>query len=50
MDVPKRIERDDGVAEIFQVGWAGVNLGRLDVAVRRGSKVACSGMPVPVLA
>jgi 5'-nucleotidase len=50
MDAPKRIEREDGVAEIFQVGWAGVNLGQLDVTVRRGVQVACSGRAVPVLA
>jgi 5'-nucleotidase len=50
MEVPKAVEREDGTTEIFQVGWAGVNLGRLDVTLRGGAKVACTGVPVPVLA
>jgi 5'-nucleotidase len=45
LDAPVRV----GATEIFQVGFAGVNLGRMDLAVRNGVKLACSGMAVPVL-
>jgi 5'-nucleotidase len=46
LDAPVRVE--DTV--IFQVGFAGVNLGRLDLAVARGRQVACSGLVLPVTA
>jgi 5'-nucleotidase len=46
LDAPVVVEG----TEIFQVGFAGVNLGRMDFAVRDGVKVAASGMAVPVLA
>ena len=46
LDAPVKV----GETEIFQVGFAGVNLGRMDFAVRNGVKVASSGMTVPVLA
>jgi hypothetical protein len=37
-----------GETEIFQVGFAGVNLGRVDLAVRKGVELACAGMAVRV--
>jgi len=46
LDAPRKV----GETEIFQVGFAGVNLGRMDLTVRKGMKVAASGMAVPVLA
>jgi 5'-nucleotidase len=46
LDAPVKV----GDTEIFQVGFAGVNLGRMDYAVRNGVKLASSGMAVPVLA
>jgi len=46
MDAPRKV----GETEIFQVGFAGVNLGRMDLTVSRGRKVAASGTAVPVLA
>ncbi len=45
LDAPVKV----GETEIFQVGFAGVNLGRMDFAVRGGVKMASSGMAVPVL-
>ena len=47
---PVKVPNADGETEIFQVGFAGVNLGRMDLAVRQGLKVAASGMAMPVLA
>jgi 5'-nucleotidase len=45
LDAPVRV----GGTEIFQVGWAGVNLGRLDVTIRKGAPVAAWGAALPVL-
>lgn len=50
MDAPRKVPNADGETEIFQVGFAGVNLGRMDLTVRQGLKVAASGMAMPVLA
>ena len=50
MDAPRTVANAAGETEIFQVGFAGVNLGRMDLTVREGVKVAASGMVVPVLA
>ena len=49
LEAPVRVAQAGGETDIFQVGCAGVNLGRMDVAVRRGVKVAASGLPIPVL-
>ena len=52
LDISQNV--DVAVAEVqtavFQVGFAGVNLGRMDFVVRDGAKLACSGLPVPVRA
>jgi 5'-nucleotidase len=50
MDAPLRVAQADGETQVFQVGYAGVNLGRMDLTLRRGGTVACSGMAMPVLA
>ncbi|BDU77149.1 bifunctional metallophosphatase/5'-nucleotidase [Mesoterricola sediminis] len=50
MDAPLKIQNAAGETEIFQVGHSGVNLGRMDYAVRKGVKVASSGMALQVLA
>lgn len=50
LDAPVKVANAAGETEIFQVGFGGVNLGRMDFAVREGVKVASSGMAVPVLA
>jgi len=50
LDAPVRVANDRGETAIFQVGFGGVNLGRMDFVVRDGVKRACSGLPVPVIA
>jgi 5'-nucleotidase len=50
LDAPVRVANAAGETEIFQVGFAGVNLGRMDLRVRDGVKLAASGMAMPVLA
>jgi 5'-nucleotidase len=50
MDAPRRVANAEGETTIFQVGFAGVNLGRMDLTVHQGKLLAASGMPVPVLA
>jgi hypothetical protein len=45
-----KVANAGGETEIFQVGFAGINLGRMDFAVRGGVKVASAGMSVPILA
>jgi 5'-nucleotidase len=50
LDAPVKVANALGETEIFQVGFAGINLGRMDFALRGGVKVASSGMAVPVLA
>jgi len=50
MDAPVKVANAAGETAIFQVGFGGVNLGRMDLVVREGVKLAASGMAVPVLA
>jgi len=50
LEAPVKVASAMGETEIFQVGWAGLNLGRMDLAVGSGVKVASSGTAVPVLA
>jgi 5'-nucleotidase len=50
LDAPRKVANAGGETEVFQVGFAGVNLGRMDLTVRQGQKVAASGMAIPVLA
>ena len=50
LDAPVKVGNARGETEIFQVGFAGVNLGRMDYLVRGGVKLASSGLAVPVLA
>ena len=49
LNAPVKVGNASGETEIFQVGFAGLNLGRMDLAVNRGMKVASSGTAVPVL-
>ena len=48
LDAPVQVANAAGETEVFQVGFAGVNLGRMDLALRGGEKVASSGLSVPV--
>ncbi len=50
LDQPTKIQQDLGEAHIFQVGWGGINLGRMDFALAKGQVRAASGRPVPVSA
>jgi 5'-nucleotidase len=50
LDAPRKVTNAAGETEIFQVGFAGVNLGRMDLTLRKGMKVAASGTAVPVMA
>lgn len=50
LDQPTKIQQDRGETNIFQVGWGGINLGRMDFAMSKGQVRAASGMPVPVSA
>jgi 5'-nucleotidase len=49
LDVPTRVSQAKGETLIFQVGFGGVNLGRLDFAVARGAVRSASGSSMPVL-
>ncbi len=48
LDQPTRIQQDSGETLVFQVGWGGINLGRMDFAISEGQVRAAGGMPVPV--
>ncbi len=50
LDQPTKIQQERGETHIFQVGWGGINLGRLDFALSKGQVRAASGRPVPVAA
>lgn len=48
LDQPTKIETDCGLTHIFQVGWGGINLGRMDFAMSKGQVKAGSGNAVEV--
>jgi 5'-nucleotidase len=50
MDAPVKVANAEGETAIFQVGFGGVNLGRMDLVVREGVKLAAAGRAVPVRA
>jgi 5'-nucleotidase len=50
LDAPRTVANAAGETTIFQVGFAGVNLGRMDLTLRKGVKVAASGTAMPVMA
>lgn len=50
LDQPTKIQQERGETHIFQVGWGGINLGRMDFAMAKGQVRAASGRPVPVMA
>lgn len=49
LEAPTRVPQAQGETLVFQVGFGGVNLGRMDFAVTRGSVRAASGAAMPVL-
>ena len=48
LDQPTKIQQEQGETHIFQVGWGGINLGRMDFGMAKGQVRAASGMPIPV--
>ncbi len=48
LDAPVRVPQAMGETLVFQVGWAGVNLGRMDFAVAHGEVRASGGLSMPV--
>jgi len=49
LEAPTRVAQARGETFVFQVGFGGVNLGRMDFAVSRGTVRAASGAAMPVL-
>jgi 5'-nucleotidase len=49
LDAPTRVPQAKGETLVFQVGFGGVNLGRLDFAVARGTVRSASGSSMPLL-
>ncbi|MBL0313653.1 MAG: metallophosphatase [Holophagaceae bacterium] len=50
LDQPTKIQQDRGETHIFQVGWGGINLGRMDFAMIKSQVRAASGRPISVMA
>ena len=50
LDAPTRVPQALGETLVFQVGFGGVNLGRMDFALARGTVRAASGAAIPLLA
>ena len=50
LETPTRVPQAQGETLVFQVGFGGVNLGRMDFAVAQGKVRAASGAAMPVLA
>jgi len=50
LEEPTRVKHAAGETLVFQVGFGGVNLGRMDFTVSRGVVKAASGAAVPVMA
>ncbi len=48
LDTPTRVPQAQGETLVFQVGFGGVNLGRMDFALARGVLKATSGTAMPV--
>ena len=49
LEKPTKVPQTRGETLIFQVGFGGVNLGRMDFAVARGAVRASSGSAMPVM-
>ncbi len=50
LDQPTELQQERGITHVFQVGWGGINLGRMDFAMAKGQVRAASGRPIPVSA
>lgn len=49
LDAPVKVKQAQGETLVFQVGFGGVNLGRMDFTLARGEVRAASGAAMPVL-
>ena len=49
LETPTRVPQAQGETLVFQVGFGGVNLGRMDFAVAKGTVRAAAGVAMPVL-
>ena len=49
LDAPVKVKQAQGETLVFQVGFGGVNLGRMDFALARGEVKAASGAAMPVV-
>ncbi len=49
LDAPVRLPQAQGETLVFQVGFGGVNLGRMDFAVTKGAVRAASGAAIPMV-
>jgi 5'-nucleotidase len=49
LDAPVKVKQAQGETLVFQVGFGGVNLGRMDFALARGAVKAASGAAMPVV-
>ncbi|MDR3682763.1 MAG: metallophosphoesterase [Geothrix sp.] len=49
LEAPTRVPQGRGETLVFQVGFGGVNLGRMDFAMARGGLRSASGTSMPVL-
>ena len=50
LETPTKVPQAQGETLVFQVGFGGVNLGRMDFAVARGVVKSAAGASMPVLA
>lgn len=48
MEAPARVRHGDRETLVFQVGWAGINLGRVDFHLQRGRVTRAQGSVIPV--
>lgn len=48
MDEPKLVKQGKQETIIFQVGFGGINLGRMDFTLHKGQKIAMNGSALPV--
>ena len=49
LEAPVKVKQAQGETLVFQVGFGGVNLGRMDFTLARGEVKAASGAAIPVL-
>ncbi len=48
MEEPTRVRHGERETLVFQVGWGGINLGRIDFYLRRGAVAQAEAFVLPV--